>query len=74
MVAPLFAFLNASDQSENLVKYFEERWTGMDDFQKTIPAPVFGYSEMADIAFAYRKAGNQDRFDEAMAALGAANP
>ena len=73
VVLPLFAFLNASNQSENLVKYFEERWTGIDDFQKTIPAPVFGYREMADIAFAYRKAGKQARFDEAMAVLDAAS-
>jgi tetratricopeptide (TPR) repeat protein len=73
VVQALFAFLNASDQSEAMVKYFEERWTGIDDFQEEIPASVFGYREMADIAFAYRRTGNQDRFDEAMAVLGAAN-
>jgi len=73
VVQPLFAFLNASDQSQNLVKYFEERWTSISDFEEKIPGSVFGYREMADIALAYRKAGNQGRFDEAMAALDAAN-
>ena len=73
VVQPLFAFLNASDQSESLVRFFEERWASLDEFQEDIPAAVFGYREMADIAFAYRRAGNQARFDEAMAVLGAAS-
>jgi TolB-like protein len=72
VVGPLFAFLNASDRSELLVRYFEERWADLDAFQRDIPASMFGYREMADIALAYRRAGNQARFDEAMAALGAA--
>ncbi len=73
VVQPLFGFLNASDQSEALVKYFEERWSGIDAFQAEITPPVFGYREMADIALAYQRAGNQQRFDEAMAALDVAN-
>jgi tetratricopeptide (TPR) repeat protein len=73
VVAPLFAFLNASDQSERLLQYFADRWSGIDAFEKEIPAPMFGYREMADIALAYRRSGNQQRFDQAMAVLGAAN-
>jgi hypothetical protein len=34
---------------------------------------LFGYREMADIALAYRRAGNKTRFDEAMVILDAAN-
>jgi len=73
VVAPLFAFLNASGQSEILVKYVEDRWPDLDSFQNEVPAHMFGYREMADIALAYRRAGNQARFDQAMAALDAAN-
>jgi hypothetical protein len=34
---------------------------------------MWGYREMAEIALAYRRAGNQTRFDEAMTRLVAAN-
>jgi TolB-like protein/Tfp pilus assembly protein PilF len=73
VVGPLFAFLNASGQSETLVRYFEDSWASLDAFQQAVPAHVFGYREMADIAFAYRRTGNQARFDEAMTALQSAN-
>jgi len=73
VVGPLFAFLNASGQSEILVRYFEDSWASLDAFQQAVPAHVFGYREMADIAFAYRRTGNQTRFDEAMTALQTAN-
>jgi hypothetical protein len=69
----LFAFLNASDQSALLVQYFEERWSDFAAFQQDVPPSVWGYREMADIALAYRLAGNQARFDEAMVLLGAAS-
>jgi TolB-like protein len=69
IVQPLFAFLNASDQSDSLISYFEGRWPDIAAFQQSIPASIFGYREMADIAFAYRRAGNQVRFDEAMQQL-----
>jgi len=73
-VGPLFALLNANSQSELLLDYFEERWPGLEEFQKDVPADgLFGYRQMADVAFAYRKVGNQDRFDEAMSRLDAAN-
>ena len=71
MVGPLFAFLNASGQSELLVDYFENRWPNLDAFQLDVPAGgLLGYREMADIALAYRRMGNQARFDQAMTVLG----
>ena len=73
IVLPLFAFLNASDQSDSLISYLEGHWQDLAAFQRSIPASIFGYREMADIAFAYRRAGNQARFDEAMKQLEAAS-
>ncbi|MDZ4730854.1 MAG: hypothetical protein SH820_13030 [Xanthomonadales bacterium] len=70
---PYFAYLNASGQSATLVQYFEHRWEGIEDFQKKSPPTVFGYREMADLAYAYRADGNTERFNQAMAALLAAN-
>ena len=68
-VGPLFSFLNASDQSGLLIDYLEERWPDLSAFQQDVPANFRGYREMADIALAYRRAGNQERFEEAMAIL-----
>jgi TolB-like protein len=73
-VRALFALLNASDQSELLIEYFEDRWPDIDTFEEDVPANgLFGYREMADIALAYRRAGRQARFDEAMAILSEAS-
>ena len=68
-VAELFFFLNASDQSDLLVEYLEGHWPDLSAFQQDVPPFFVGYSEMADIALAYRRVGNQDRFEEAMAIL-----
>jgi tetratricopeptide (TPR) repeat protein len=73
VVRPLFGFLNATDQSEQLVKYFEQRWSSINEFQQQFPPAIWGFREMADIALAYQRTGNQQRFEEALAALGEAN-
>jgi tetratricopeptide (TPR) repeat protein len=74
VVGPLFALLNATDQSSLLLDYFEDRWPDLAAFQRDVPANgLSGYREMADVALAYRRAGNQARFDEAMAALNVAS-
>ncbi len=70
---PYFAFLNASGQSEALLQYFEQQFSGIEAFEKQYPASVFGYREMADLAYAYRVEGKQERFEQAMATLFAAN-
>jgi len=68
-VDTLFRFYNATDQPELLIGYLEDRWASLSAFQLDIPANFRGYSEMADIAFAYRRTGNQSRFEEAMGIL-----
>jgi len=68
-VGELFFFLNASNQSGLLVEYLEGHWPDLSAFEQDVPPNFAGYSEMADIALAYRRTGNQDRFEEAMAIL-----
>jgi TolB-like protein len=72
VLAPLFAFFNATDHSEALLDYFDRRWSDLDAFQKDIPPYGFGYREMADIAFAANKTGRQGLFEQAMSRLNAA--
>lgn len=72
-VRPLFGFLNATGQSEQLVRFFEQRWSGIAEFQNEFPPAVWGYREMLDVAYAYQRTGNPERFGEALAALAAAN-
>ena len=71
-VGELFFFLNASDQSGLLIEYLQDHWPDLSAFQQDVPPDYRGYSEMVNIAQAYRRAGNQDRFEEAMAIIDAA--
>jgi hypothetical protein len=66
--------LNANNQPELLVDYLEEHWTDLESFREDVPAnSMSGYREMVDIAYAYRKTGNQAQFSQAMAFLDAGN-
>jgi len=67
-IGGLFGLLNSSGQSSELVRYLEETWSDLDDFQTDFPSNGFwGYSEMLDIALAYKRTGNQEKFGDAMA-------
>ncbi len=72
VVGPLFNLLNQMDQPETLIEYLEERWPDLDAFQAELPARIFGYEEMLNIAFAYQRIGNQEGFDDALARLASA--
>ena len=73
-IAPYLHLLNTTGQSENLVSYLETRWPDLDAFAKDFPANGYvGYKEMIDIAFACRRTGRQDMFDDAMSRIRAAH-
>ncbi|MCH8916827.1 MAG: hypothetical protein IIC52_02125 [Proteobacteria bacterium] len=65
-IGNLFALLNRADRSQELVDYLEERWTGLDAFATAHPHDDFGYGVMMDIAFAYSRTGNAERFEDAL--------
>ena len=62
----LFYLLNRSDRSKEVTDYLEERWPTLSEFAMENPGDEYGYSIMTDVALAYSRSGNQDRFDEAM--------
>jgi len=63
----LLEFLNAAGRSDELVAYLEQQWSSLGDFEAAYPANGYsGYPEMNAVALAYRRAGNQDGFDDAM--------
>jgi tetratricopeptide (TPR) repeat protein len=62
----LFYLLNRSDRSEELTDYLEERWPTLSEFAMENRGDEYGYPTMTDVALAYSRTGNQDRFDEAM--------
>jgi len=69
-VGSLFALLNSSGQSSELVRYLEETWPELDDFQIDFPSNGYrGYGEMLEIALAYKRTGNQQKFGDAMERL-----
>jgi len=63
----LLYFLNASGQSQELVKLVDERWPDLESFEADYPATgLGGYGEMIEVAYAYGQVGRQDRFDDAL--------
>jgi TolB-like protein len=63
----LFSFLNSNDRSDDLISYLEERWPDLQKFEVDFPSNgFFGYREMTQIALAYRRAGRQEHFSDAM--------
>jgi len=69
-VSRLFELLNSSGQSTELVRYLEETWPDLDDFQLDFSSSGYtGYRVMLDIALAYKRVGNQEKFGDAMARL-----
>jgi len=64
----LLAFLNITGQSREAVDYVEARWSSLDAFEKDHPPySGLGYFVMLDIALAYSRVGNAERFDDALA-------
>ena len=62
----LFALYNRSDRSQELIDYLEERWPALDAFAADYPHDTYGYDVMADVALAYSRTGNTERFDDAL--------
>jgi len=66
-VSTLFAFLNIAGQSDQLIAFLEEKWPDLDSLENDFPPyGGFGYNLMLDVALAYSRAGNQERFDDAL--------
>ena len=62
----LFDLLNRSSRSKEVTDYLEERWPALEAFAAENGGDEYGYAIMNDVALAYSRAGNQERFDEAM--------
>ncbi len=65
-VGNLFRLYNRADRSQELVDYLEERWPGLDAFAADYPHDNFGYDLMAEVALAYSRTSNTERFDDAL--------
>ena len=62
----LFYLLNRSGRSKEVTDYLEERWPTLTTFAAENVGDEYGYNIMTDVALAYSRIGNQDRFNEAM--------
>jgi TolB-like protein len=67
-VETLFGFLNISGRSGELIAYLEQRWPDLEALRDDFPVySGRGDFLMLDVALAYSRAGDQERFDQAMA-------
>jgi TolB-like protein len=66
-VSTLFAFLNIAGRSGEVIDYLESRWPDLAALRQDFPPyGAFGDFLMLDVALAYSRGGNQERFDDAM--------
>ena len=66
-IQTLFAFLNIAGRSEHLVSYLEEKWPDLASLQEDFPPyGAYGYNVMLDVALAYSRTGNPERFNDAL--------
>jgi TolB-like protein len=64
----LFNVLNLAGRSAEMVEYLEERWPNLDALEKDFPPWAgTGHLMMLDVALAYSRTGNEDRFNDAQA-------
>jgi len=62
----LFYLLVRSGRNKEVTDYLEERWPTLEAFAAENGGDEYGYAIMNDVALAYSRIGNQERFDEAM--------
>jgi len=66
-VTSLIALLVNTGQSEEAIKFFEERWDSLDEFEAEYPPLGSGdIGSLMDIGYAYGSVGNVEMFDDAM--------
>jgi tetratricopeptide (TPR) repeat protein len=66
-VSSLFWVLNQTGRSDEVVTYLEERWADLETLRNDFPSySAIGDFMMLDVALAYSRTGNQQRFGEAM--------
>jgi TolB-like protein/Tfp pilus assembly protein PilF len=67
-VGSLLTFLNITGRSQEAVDFIEQRWPDLDALERDYPPyGGFGHSMMLDVALAYSRTGQQERFADAMA-------
>ena len=70
-VGTLLNFYNLTGRSREAVEYIEARWADLDTLERDYPPyGGLGHLIMLDVALAYARVGNQQRFEDALARVG----
>ena len=70
-VGTLLNFYNLTGRSREAVEYIEARWADLDTLERDYPPyGGLGHLMMLDVALAYARVGNQQRFEDALARVG----
>ncbi|MBT8062478.1 MAG: hypothetical protein KJO85_07320 [Gammaproteobacteria bacterium] len=65
-VNPLLALLNREDRPQDVVRFFDDRWTSVAQFDAEYPGGSFGNDVMLELAFAFSRTNDSERFEAAM--------
>jgi TolB-like protein/lipoprotein NlpI len=72
-IGSLVSFLNINGRSDDLIRFFDERWTDLDTFEADYPSDEEGHWLMLEMALAWSRAGDEERFTNAMRRIRAAH-
>ena len=62
----LFTLFIREGRDRDLTDFLEERWPSVAAFAEENPGNEFGYDTLSQVAFAYMRQGNDERFEDAM--------
>jgi len=62
----LFTLFIREGRDRDLTDFLEERWPSVAAFAEENPGSEFGYDDLSQVAFAYMRQGNDERFEDAM--------
>ena len=68
-IGPLLSLLNRDGRPQELVRFFDERWTSVAQFDEEYPGGGNGNDDMLELAYAFSETGDQQRYAEAMSVV-----
>ena len=63
---PLLFLMSRSGRFEDMVRYVEERWPDLNQYEAAFPRSGFGHGMMLIMALAYSKTNNDEKLQDAM--------
>jgi TolB-like protein/Tfp pilus assembly protein PilF len=62
----LIQLMNRSGRPADVVRFFDERWASIEQFDSEYPGDSIGNQPLLEMAYAFQRTGDEQRFEQAM--------